>query len=801
MSGDLHAELRRALRRGAPPAEVPPRPEGAPSADTAAWRLLHAWRASGGFGADHAVLLRQYARWGSSYVGEVTAVEAPLLGQAGVRVTPAGVLEADPFRPAWLAAGAPGEGIDPPPVERRRDDRVAAEAYLGALGYGHWHSQAQKEAAWAVLDAPPGSSTLVALPTGSGKSLCFQLLPRFGSGLTVVVVPTVALDRWRGAERLFRGVPGVNPRYFAADDPHADPDAVAADVAAGRTRLVFTSPEACVSGRLRSALETAAREGRLENLAVDEAHIVESWGAFFRVDFQVLAVRQKQWLELSGGRMRTQLFSATFTPECRDFLRALFATGGEWREWVSQRLRPEPAYHLYRFDDDAQRRAAVLECAWRLPRPAVFYTTEVKEAEALARALRDEGFGRAGCFTGDTPAAERRALLDAWRADRLDLMVATSAFGMGVDKADVRAVVHACLPENLHRYYQEVGRSGRDGFSSVCLLLPSRGEERVARGMAATLIGEELAQERWDALWQSRQPVAGDSSTYRLNAGVRRLGLRGTRTWGENVAWNKRLLLLMQRAGWLALVDADWVPSSNGGEAEEWLTVRLAAMNPHSRTLGAELQPHREVEIRAAHAGLDRLLEYVHGDFPLCRTLARVYGDETVRACGGCPGCRRRGREPGNCPPLPVASEPARPSRAVVDGCPHPLRQPTAFVRFARRVVRGGHARRFVCAREHHADICQLLAQALGDERPPPYRVDTLESVPFTAGSGEALAVLHLDELHPALLPERRGDRVAHLVAGGIPLLDENGRYPFEADGARHFPNPDAWLEASTRVH
>jgi ATP-dependent DNA helicase RecQ len=798
---DLHAELRHAFRRGTPPGEPLPKPAGPPGAAHAVWRLLHAWRTSGAFGADEAVLLRQVARWGSAFVGSLPEAWAPFLARAGVRVTHAGVLEADSFRPAWLSADTPPGGIDSPPVERRRDDAVPAEAYLRQLDYGHWHSQAQKEAAWTVLDAPPGSTTLVALPTGSGKSLCFQLLPHFGSGLTVVVVPTVALalDQWRGAERLFRDVPGVNPRYFAADDPDTDPDTVAADVAAGRTRLVFTSPEACVSGRLRGALEAAASEGRLENLVVDEAHIIESWGAYFRVDFQVLALRQKQWLALSGGRMRTQLFSATFTPGCRDTLRRLFATG-EWREMVSQRLRPEPGYWLHLFDDEKARLAAVLECAWRLPRPAVFYTTEVKHAEALETALRGEGFARVGCFTGDTPATRRRALLDAWRADGVDLMVATSAFGMGVDKADVRSVVHACLPEHLHRYYQEVGRSGRDGFSSTCLLLPSRGEERGARGMTARLIGEELAQERWDALWETRRPAPGDDGrTYRIWTGARRHGLRGTRTWGENVAWNKRFLLLLQRAGWIELVDAEWTVVD--GTPQEWMTVRLAGINPHSRTLGAELAPHRDGELRAALDGVEQVVGYVNGGGPLCRTLARAYGEETERACGGCPGCRARGREPDECPPLPLAP-PAegRPARAVVDGWPHPLRQRTAFIQLARRVVQGGHARRFVCASGHHAAVCELLAQAVGADRPLPYRVDTLGSVPFTARPDETLAVLHVEELHPALLHERRGGRVVHLAAGA-PLLDENGRYPFEADGARHFPTPDAWLEASTRVY
>jgi ATP-dependent DNA helicase RecQ len=733
-------------------------------------------------------------------VGEIPEATASVLARAGVRVTHAGVLRGEPFRPTWLE-GLSEMGADPPPVLRRHDEPIPGERFLEGLGYGSWQSQAQKEGAWAVIAAPPGSCTLVALPTGSGKSLCFQLLPLFGRGLTLVVVPTIALalDQWRSARVLFRDHPAVNPRYFAADDPEAS--SVVADIRTGRTRLVFTSPEACVSGRLRGAVEEAAAAGHLDNLVVDEAHIVESWGGYFRVDFQLLAMRQKRWLELSGGRMRTHLFSATFTPGGREALRALFTTG-EWREMVSQRLRPEPAYHAREFRDAEERRAAVLECAWRLPRPAVFYTTEVSAAVDLEGALREEGFSRVGCFTGDTPAAERGRLLDAWRADEIDLMVATSAFGMGVDKGDVRSVVHACLPENLHRYYQEVGRSGRDGFSSVCILLPTRRDERTARSMTPKLIGDELAGERWAAMWQTR--VRTDTErTYRVRTDARRLGLLGTWTWGENIAWNKRLLLLMQRARLVELHDAEWVPAADG-EPVEWLTLRiLDGFDPHAHGLGAALATHRAAELEAAVGGLDQMVDYLRGERPLCRILVRLYGHETKRACGGCPGCRARGREPGECPPLPVGVQgESVPGRVVVGAVPNPRRHRTDFVRLVRRIVQEGHARRFVCTPELYATVCDLLLQAVGDDHPPPYRVDTLAGVPFAAAAGETLVVLHAGELHPALLHERRGGRVIHLVTAETSLLDANGRYPFEAEDATLFHHPDAWLqEASTLVH
>lgn len=803
---DPYAPIRDAFRAGAPPPELPPRPGGPPSAQAASWRFLRAWRDAGRLGADQAVLLRQLARWQRGFIGPVPHEFAALLDRAGVIVGEDGWLHAQPFRPAWLDQDPLGpEGVDPRPELRRREESLPSERWLQAIGYPRWQSQAQKEAVWSVLDAPAGSSTLVALPTGSGKSLCFQVLPYFGAGLTVVVVPTVALamDQWRAAVEVLREVDGVNPNYFAAGDPAVDPARVVDDVQEGRTRLIFASPEACVSGRLRAALDVVAAAGRLDHLVVDEAHMIESWGAFFRVDFQVLASRKKQWRELSGGRMRTVLLSATFTPGCRALLRGLFAGGGEWRELAAQRLRPEPAYFVRTFGSEAARRAAVLECAWRLPRPAIFYTTEVDEARSLHAALTAEGFARVGCFTGETPPAARADLLRAWRGDGLDLMVATSAFGLGVDKADVRAVVHACLPETLHRYYQEVGRSGRDGFSSTCVLLTTPRDREVAEGLSPKLMTTPILQERWEALWDTRE-AAGERDAWRLRTDAKRAGLLGTRTWSENVLWNKRLLLQLVRARKLELLDVDAVADGPKGEWVERVTVRLG-FPPYSPAVGAMVLPFRDEELRAAEEGLAQMREAVEGARPLCRTLQHVYGEGTQRACGGCPGCRRRGRAARACPPLELpdaAGVSADFARTVVTSCPHPFRDASAFRRLLRSIVEAGGVRRFVCGRAHHEALLPLFAAAFGIYPPVRVRLDTFGEVPFVARADETLAVVHLDELDPVALPLRTGREVVHLVARGIHYLDENGRYPFEAEGAALFTSPEEWLSGGTaRVH
>ena len=431
------------------------------------WRLQRAWR--GVFGPDEAVLVRQALRWAG---GQIFAPQLPenirnTLQHAQVYADDAGRLTANAFAPAWLD-NIDDTGIDPTPVSRVPKEDVPAETYVTAsFGYPRWKSQALKEACWHALRAAPGATTLIALPTGSGKSLCFHYLARFSTGLTLVIVPTVALaiDQYRAARELPL-LAHLDARYFAADDPDFTAQQVADAVRTGATRLLFTSPEACVSGRLRSVIDELASQGRLDHVVIDEAHMVGTWGIYFRVDFQLLSTHWRQWRERSGHQLRTLLLSATFTPECREGLKTLFPAQ-DWSEFISQRLRPEIAYHVREFEAVSDRNAALLDCIWQLPRPAIVYTTRVDDAYAFHSRVQQEGFRRVECFTGETSRAERRCLLERWRADDIDVMVATSAFGLGVDKPDVRSIVHACVPENLDRFYQEVGRGGRDGYSAV----------------------------------------------------------------------------------------------------------------------------------------------------------------------------------------------------------------------------------------------------------------------------------------------------------------------------------------------
>jgi ATP-dependent DNA helicase RecQ len=552
-------QLREELAQGSVPDAVGTRPSLSEEnlGSYAAWRLRKAWSDSGLLGPDHAVLFRQVARWnGDRAFASLPNELLKFNEECGITRNVDGVTVAEPFSPGWLDESLPTV-LDPKPSLRRPDERFLAEGYLGELQYKKWASPAQREAVWLALKAPPRSTSLIALPTGAGKSLCFQALARFGTGLTVVVVPTVALahDHLRSAEERFPADSGVKPRAFAADE---NAQSVLEAVKSHSCRLLFTSPEACVSGRLKTILETAANDGWLENLVIDEAHLIETWGMDFRPDFQVLSALRRTWISGPHSKLRTTLLSATFTKDCLSTLKTLYwDEGSSWKELVSQRLRPEITYFKQKFARSDERDSALLECMWKLPRPAIVYTTEVKEAKRLHRQLRDEGFRRIGCFTGETGPGDRGQLLDDWHSDRIDLMVATSAFGLGVDKPDVRCVVHACMPENLHRYYQEVGRGGRDGMSSVALLLESSHDRKVAKGLAPRLLKPETLQGRWEGMWREAVRPNPTRDEYKIYLDSRPGNLFATETYKEHVRWNKRLFLQLLRAGLIELLGYD----------------------------------------------------------------------------------------------------------------------------------------------------------------------------------------------------------------------------------------------------
>ena len=161
--------------------------------------------------------------------------------------------------------------------------------------------------------------------------------------------------------------------------------------------------------------------------------------------------------------MRTLLLSATLTDASLETLRALFGIEGDFESIAAVQLRPEPDYWIAPVPAEQARIDHIIEALHHAPRPAVLYVTEVSEANAWYSRLINAGFRRVRKVHGKTRRVEREEIVGQWRDGSLDIVVGTSAFGLGIDYPHARSVIHACVPETLDRFYQEVGRGGRDG--------------------------------------------------------------------------------------------------------------------------------------------------------------------------------------------------------------------------------------------------------------------------------------------------------------------------------------------------
>jgi RecQ family ATP-dependent DNA helicase len=333
---------------------------------------------------------------------------------------------------------------------------------LRELGFEQWRP-GQREAVEAAL---AGRDSLIVMPTGGGKSLCYQLPGLATEDLTIVVSPLIALivDQWT--------------RLTAAGHPVAMVTSAMADdavrraleqVRGGEARIVYCSPERFASSVF---LEAIGRR-RVDLLAVDEAHCVSEWGHDFRPDY----LRLPQIAERLG-RPTVMACTATATEAVAREIAARFGMRDPLRV-RSGFDRPNLSFDVVRLEGKGSkaRRLALLEAGLADPanRPAIVYCGTRRDSDEIAAALRASGL-RALAYHAGMEAGERGDAQRRFMAGEVEAIVATNAFGMGVDKADVRSVWHVAIPTSLEAYYQEAGRAGRDGLPARAVLLAMRSD-------------------------------------------------------------------------------------------------------------------------------------------------------------------------------------------------------------------------------------------------------------------------------------------------------------------------------------
>lgn len=334
------------------------------------------------------------------------------------------------------------------------------------FGFEHFR-MGQKEIISSVL---AGRDTLAMLPTGTGKSLCYQLPGYMLDGHVIIISPLLSLMQDQAEQMMMNG----EKRVIALNSFLSRDEKIQAFHHLDRYKFIFISPEMIQYERLLTKL----RSLHIALFVIDEAHCISQWGYDFRPDYMKLGQIREQL-----GIPCTLALTATATKSVKnDIIRSLSIS--RCAEYIFSADRPNISMKIEHAEGYREKISRLLQLVKELKGPGIIYFSSKRLAEEIAYSLKEEGIKRVMPYHGDLGQENRILIQQQFIHGQLDIICATSAFGMGINKDNVRFIIHFHMPMQLESYIQEIGRAGRDGKESIAILLYAPGDEQLPLQLA-----------------------------------------------------------------------------------------------------------------------------------------------------------------------------------------------------------------------------------------------------------------------------------------------------------------------------